>query len=211
MLIVIKLLISVVLLMLSVIVYADNLGHRLGKKLSTTLPENSVELYNTLIEATDQYQQIKYIEFDVRELKTGELIVFHDATFKKGLRQHFKKKVSDTAYDEIKHLCLKKSTERSCYKIPRVKDILEVSKKLKRKKRVLIELKKISDKGKNKLIDLMNRYKEQVDMGIIISVGRFDKLFSKKWCLDFNRSGYSIMQTHRKKDPNINNLCEKFN
>lgn len=202
-----KKIILVVLLVSCVTSYADNLGHRLGKKAFTNLPENSIEIYKKLIRATELHKDIEYIEFDVQELKTGELIVFHDSNFKHGFRPKFKKKVYKSSYSDIKDLCLKKSPKGSCYKIPMVKEILEESKKLEKKIKVLIEIKKITDAGKDKLIFLMNSYKEDVDMDIIIGNGRFNKMFSKKWCSDFNNAGYSIMQTHVKKDPRKNNLC----
>ncbi len=59
-------------------VNAGNLGHRLGGDIYK--PENTLYAYNKALKSLQNKKEFKNVEFDIRESKDGELIVFHDQT-----------------------------------------------------------------------------------------------------------------------------------
>ena len=64
----------ILLYLLSTLIYAKNIGHRLGGDIYT--PENTLFSYKKL---QKHMNKVIFVEFDVRETKDHELIVFHDS------------------------------------------------------------------------------------------------------------------------------------
>lgn len=117
--------------------------------------ENTVE---SLTAANDIL--VDYVELDVQELADGEIIVFHDPSFKRlgGLN----KKVEDTTWPEISELQLKDKSKRGF--IPRFDEYLELARE--KNQKLLIEIKvnpKDSDDFIKNVIDLVYE-KDMIDM-----------------------------------------------
>lgn len=121
--------------------------------------DNAVEnTFESLKAANDIL--VDYVELDVQELADGEIIVFHDSSFKRlaGLN----KKVENTTWPEIADLNIKDKNKTG--KIPRFDEYLDLSKELDQK--LLIEIKvnpKDSDDFIKNVIDLVYS-KDMIDM-----------------------------------------------
>ncbi len=121
--------------------------------------DNAVEnTFESLKAANDIL--VDYVELDVQELADGEIIVFHDSSFKRlaGLN----KKVENTTWPEIADLNIKDKNKTG--KIPRFDEYLDLAKELDQK--LLIEIKvnpKDSDDFIKNVIDLVYS-KDMIDM-----------------------------------------------
>ena len=111
--------------------------------------ENTVE---SLKEANDIL--VDYVELDVQELADGEIIVFHDPSFKR--LGNLNKKVEDATWSEISDLRLKDKKKTGL--IPRFDEYLDLAKELNQK--LLIEIKvnpKDSDSFIKNVIELVDQ------------------------------------------------------
>ena len=184
---------------------SQNLGHRLGGDIYK--PENTLFSYNKALKLQKK-KSFVYVEFDVRETKDGELIIFHDSTIKRlvpknshnlrVLKKHLKKKkferiyIKDLTLSEISHLLLQKKAH-----IPTLKEVLEASIKWKLKKPMHIEIKQLdSDKARYKLVELITQYNKKIDISIIAFRKYFYKSFpfSPRWIQLFKEKGIEAYQ-----------------
>lgn len=97
---------------------------------------------------------VDYVELDVQELADGEIIVFHDPSFKR--LGNLNKKVEDATWSEISDLRLK--DKKNTGLIPRFDEYLDLAKELNQK--LLIEIKvnpKDSDSFIKNVIELVDQ------------------------------------------------------
>lgn len=97
---------------------------------------------------------VDYVELDVQELADGEIIVFHDPSFKR--LGNLNKKVEDATWSEISDLRLKDKKKTGL--IPRFDEYLDLAKELNQK--LLIEIKvnpKDSDSFIKNVIELVDQ------------------------------------------------------
>jgi len=169
----------VVLLMivLSILTNAENLGHRLGGDVYKY--ENTLVCYKKALKTLQQKKKFKYVEFDIRETKDHELVVFHDSEIERIIPQNrynikvlarvLKKKrfqqirIKDLTLKEVRELLIAKDVH-----VPTLENVLESSIKWNLKKPINIEIKSLkSDEARYKLINLIKKYNKKLDIGLI--------------------------------------------
>lgn len=199
--------VSLLLILLSSCATSSNLGHRLGADVLTHLPENSIEALKEALATLQYNKKFEYLEFDVRETSTGELIVFHDSSLKRMTNSKNSASVENSTFSDIRQLCLKNSPKGLCYQIPTPNEVLNVISNAGASKPVLIDIKNISTEGKNKLLATVDKFKNDLSINFIMSKRGFSKLFTQQWCDEFRTRGYVVMQTRKPKIPEVNDLC----
>lgn len=204
------LLLAGILLLTTLQVNAKNLGHRLGGSAIKSLPENSLQVYRAVLLDLQNHKDFIYVEFDIQETLTGELIVMHDDNLQRMVPKETLRNIEQIPFTEIMKLCLIDSPKGLCYRIPTPKEVMIESVKGKLTKPIMIEIKNMTSIGKNNLIKTLNKYKNKLNLNIIISKKRFERMFTRKWCEDFSSNGYFVMETRKRKNPKSNNLCNQL-
>jgi len=165
------------IVVLSILTNAENLGHRLGGDVYKY--ENTLVCYKKALKTLQQKKKFKYVEFDIRETKDHEIVLFHDSKIErvipknrhnmKVLKRVLKKKkfkqikVKDLTLNEVRELLIAKDVQ-----IPTLEDVLASSIKWNLKKPMHIEIKSLnSDKARYKLIDLLKKYNKKLDISLI--------------------------------------------
>jgi len=210
---------------LSILINAENLGHRLGGDVYKY--ENTLNCYKKALKKLQQKKKFKNVEFDIRETKDHEIVVFHDSTIKriipknrhniKVLKRVLKKKkfkqirVKDLTLKEIKKLLIAKDVY-----IPKLEDVLDASIRWNLKKPMHIEIKSLnSDEARYKLIDLVKRYNKKLDITLIAFRKNFYKSFPfyPRWINILKKNNIKAYQIDKYSFTNNNSLCfssEKF-
>jgi len=175
------------IVVLSILINAENLGHRLGGNVYKY--ENTLVCYKKALKNLQQKKEFKNVEFDVRETKDHALVVFHDNKIEriipknrnnlKVLKRVLKKKkfekirIKDLTLKEVRRLLIAKDVY-----VPTLEDVLESSIKWNLKKPMHIEIKFLkSDEARYKLIDLVNKYNKKLDIVLIAFHRNFYKSF----------------------------------
>jgi len=175
------------IILLSILANAENLGHRLGGDVYKY--ENTLVCYKKALKNLQQKKNFKYVEFDIRETKDHELVVFHDSKIERVIPQNkhnikiltrvltknkFEKiRIKDLTLKELRALSIAKDVH-----VPTLEDILESSVKWNLKKPMHIEIKFLhSDEARYKLIDLIAKYNKKLDIVLIAFRRHFYKSF----------------------------------
>jgi len=188
------------------IIEAKNLGHRLGGDIYK--PENTLYSYKKAITNLYKKEEFKNIEFDIRESKDGEIIVFHDSKIERivpsskhnlnVLKRVLKKKkfndirIKDLTAKEISKLLLKYNST-----IPTLKDILDASEKWKIRKPIYIEIKSLhTDNTRYKLIDIASFYNKKLDISLVAFRKSFltSFPFTERWIQLLQRKDLKVYQ-----------------
>jgi len=138
------------IILLSILANAENLGHRLGGDVYKY--ENTLVCYKKALKNLQQKKNFKYVEFDIRETKDHELVVFHDSKIERVIpknkhnikiltrvlkKNKFEKiRIKDLTLKELRALSIAKDVH-----VPTLGDILESSIKWNLKKPMHIEIK----------------------------------------------------------------------
>lgn len=198
--------IVVLMVIFSILMNAENLGHRLGGDVYK--PENTLFSYKKALKKLQHKKNFHYVEFDIRESKDGKLVVFHDSKIERTvpktkhnlliLKSILKKKKFNTI--KIKDLPLKiiskLQLEQKAH-IPTLKNVLEASVKWKLKKPMKIEIKLIrSDKARYKLIETILNYNKKLDISLIAFSKNFYKSFPlpSRWIKVFKDNNLKFYQ-----------------
>ena len=192
------------------LVYANNnLGHRLGGDIYK--PENTLYSYEKALSLLQNKKNFFHIEFDIRESKDGELIVFHDQKISRVvpdtkhnrnvLKTILKKKSFNQIY--IKDLKAKTITRlllKNNASIPTLEDVLQFSLLHDVKKPIYIEIKKIdTDYARAKMIELVAKYSETLNIIFIAFSKNFYVSFPnpERWIKYFQKYNLRVYQIGR--------------
>ena len=209
------------IVVLSILINAENLGHRLGGDVYQY--ENTLNCYKKALKNLQQKKKFQYVEFDVRETKDHGLVVFHDSKIKrvipknrqnlKVLRKVLKKKkfkqirVKDLTLKEIKKLLIAKDVH-----IPTLEEVLASSVKWNLKKPMHIEVKSLrSDEARYKLIDLVKKYNKKLDIALIAFRKNFYKSFPfpPRWIALLKKNGIEAYQIDKYAFTDGSALCSR--
>lgn len=158
----------------------DNAGHRGGGHgYGGHLQENTIEALRALAacDAASLMHTFAYLELDIHETADGELVVFHDATLKRALPEGHSINAAPTAALVQQGLDARVSPvsaltaaqvqsfhlggQEGCH-VPTLQKWLRVCLELGITKSLAVEVKTLqSDKGRQKLLDLLQGYLQQ--------------------------------------------------
>ncbi|CAA6813215.1 MAG: Unknown protein [uncultured Sulfurovum sp.] len=204
--------------------HAENLGHRLGGDVYGA--ENTIQTYKKAIKYLQKKKLFKYVELDIQETKDSQIVLFHDRTIKKlvpkskhnlkVLNKILKKKKFHKI--EIKDLTLKETSQlilEQDSKIPTLKEVLDISIKLKVYKPIHIEVKNLySDKARLKLIETVSKYTKLQDISFIAFKKNFYKSFpnTQRWLKVFQEHNLKFYQIdkHEFTKENLNNTPREY-
>ena len=194
------------ILVFSTLSNAENLGHRLGGDVYSH--ENTLVCYKKALKNLQHKKDFKYVEFDIRETKDHEIIVFHDSKIermipqnkhnKKVLTQILKKKkfkkirIKDLTLKEVRQLLITKNIT-----VPTLEEVLTSSIQWGLNKPMHIEVKSLnSDKARYKLIDLINKFNKKLDISIIAFRKNFYNSFpfTPRWIKVFKDNNIEAYQ-----------------
>lgn len=220
------------------------LGHRMGGGDGgfSKLPDNSlIALQSSLLgvngQPANQHRSDFVLEFDVRETKDHQLIIYHDVGFVNG------KKIYNMNLSEIKNYgyggkCKKRKACKSfnssdpLYAIPTLEDVLDYSVQWGLVKKMAVDIKHIySDEAKSKLFELLSRYRQNygsslnLDYSVFFIANKdgFKSTFARNeakvksfksqwsvrdWCLFVRDSGYPGVQNYG--NAGGGNFCSKY-
>ena len=190
-----------ILLLITTNISAKNLGHRAGggkKEFYSHLPENSlIALEQSLLELQFN-KDFLYLEFDIQETKDGEVVIFHDKTFRRMIDRKQNKaalekiaeenelsylkskmnliRIHDVTYEQLQTLHL---TDHPNQKIPTLEEFLELSKEIGLRKPMSVEIKYLySTEVKERVIELLEQFREDyMDNADIIFEEKYDMPF----------------------------------
>jgi len=181
---------------------AKNIGHRLGGDIYP--PENTLYAYEKLLKTIDK---AKDVEFDVRETKDHQLVVFHDEDLSrvvpKSLHNIAILKTMRFKTLKIQHLTLEQLKKLNLLhdaKIPTLEEVLQASGKWHVKKPLHVEVKLLhSDNGREKFIQTLIRHKKKLNLMITIFRKNFLKSFPypKRWLSLLKKHGIKMYQIDR--------------
>ncbi|CAA6800359.1 MAG: Unknown protein [uncultured Sulfurovum sp.] len=198
--------IFILIIVLFTNLHSENLGHRLGGDIYGA--ENTIHTYKKAIKNLQKKKLFKYVELDIQETKDSQIILFHDKTIEKlvpkskhnlkVLKNILKKKKFHKI--EIKDLTLKETSQlilEQNSKIPTLKELLDVSIKLKVYKPIHIEVKNLySDKARLELIELASTYSKHQKISFIAFQKNFYKSFpnTQRWLKIFQKNNLKFYQ-----------------
>jgi hypothetical protein len=198
--------IVLLIVIFSVLMNAENLGHRLGGDVYSH--ENTLVCYKKALKNLQYKKNFKHVEFDIRETKDNKIVVFHDRNIERIIpknkhnikiltkilkKKKFKKiRVKDLTLKEMTQLLIAKNVHA-----PTLEDVLKASIKWDLKKPIHIEVKSLhSDKARYKLIDLVNKYNKKLDISIIAFRKNFYNSFpfTPRWINIFKNNNIEAYQ-----------------
>ena len=188
------------------LINAENLGHRLGGDVYSH--ENTLVCYRKALKNLQHKKNFKNVEFDIRETKDNKIVVFHDRNIERIIpknnhnikiltkilkKKKFKKiRVKDLTLKEMTQLVIAKNIY-----VPTLEDVLKESIKWDVKKPIHIEVKSLhSDKARYKLIDLVNKYNQKLDISLISFRNNFYNSFpfTPRWISIFKNNNIEAYQ-----------------
>ena len=194
------------LLIGSIFVEAENLGHRLGGDVYSY--ENTLICYKKALTNLQSKKKFKNVEFDIQETKDNKIVVFHDREIKRLIPKNkhnlkvLKRVLKRKSFEKIRmrHLTLKEVKGLLLAKgvsIPTLEEVLISSVKWKLKKPMHIEVKTLhSDKARYQLIETINKYSKKLDMSLIAFPRNFYKSFpfTPRWIKLFQENHIEASQ-----------------
>lgn len=155
--------------------------------------DNGMEALDSVLDITDEkngYEHIKGFECDVRLTKDNQLVVLHDGNTKTMTRDKLDKNISDLTYEELKEIKIRNAGfyynglrnralllpdskrirkiigERlqKVTTVPLAFDMFEYLAAKNYKKEIVVELKEASDKNRDATIELINTYKNKLNI-----------------------------------------------
>jgi len=197
------------LLLLTITVYPNNIGHRLGGDIYK--PENTLYAYKKLLLNFRDDKNLNHIECDIRESLDGKLIIFHDEKISRVVPRTKKnllvlkkilvnKKFNNINLKDLDSTVLTKLHLLNDAKIPTLKEVLSISEKWKVRKPIHLEIKSLdSDQARMKLIELIKKYQNKLNISLIAYSSHFYKSFpfTKKWIKLFRKNNIIVTQLGR--------------
>ena len=196
-----------------------NDGHQLGGDLMADLSGNTIECFVRGIEAREVRDSWLYAECDIRETRDHRLVVFHDWDIhcvpnsdenQAALGEPVQKQaICDLTLEQIQGLRLECGSA-----IPTLVEVLEKARELQLKKPLLLEFKHLhSDAGREKLLELATRYRDehQVDIHFLAFIRNVKRCFPdpESWLARFSKAGFRVYQTFRPKTEEYD-LCKTW-
>lgn len=198
-----------------------NAGHQLGGDLYTDMPGNTCAVFCCAIRDFEKNADYLYSECDLRETKDNQIVIFHDWDIGDlvpdspenraalGVSKVTPIPIKDLTLAELKSLKL-----QGDYEIPSLEDVLQCAVKLKIQKPLILEIKVLhSDKGRNRVIVLAKKYRDE--HGIEIHFSAFRRNVSRsfprvrEWLSQFENAGFRVYQVYRPKTKAYD-LCESW-
>ena len=200
-----------------------NLGHRLGGDVISDHPENTLELFRMTIldRKLESDPEYLYSECDLRETADQEIVIFHDWDLSRLVPDTPEnrvaigaEKIDKQTIQELTLLQIKKLRLSGGEQVPTLEELLSCASELDLEKPLLLEIKLLhSDVGRQKAIELAQKYRDQHQMEIDFLAFRrnirrsFDD--PRKSLDKFKAAGFRVYQVYRDKTPN-NDICENW-
>ncbi len=198
---------KIVILFLTILAIANatNLGHRLGGDIYK--PENTLYVYKKALKTLQNKKDFKYVEFDIRESKDGELIVFHDSKIDR-IVPKTKHNLNLLKNKNFKNISIENLTAKTISKlilehnahIPTLEEVLQASVDWNLKKPIHVEIKALNtDKARMKLIKTVDKYTKKLDISFIAFSKHFYKSFPypPRWIHLFQKYNLNFYQIGR--------------
>ncbi len=155
--------------------------------------DNGMEALEAVLAVTgeqDRYNLIKGFECDVRLTRDNELVVLHDGNAKTISRSKFNKNIKDMTYEELRHIKIINADKyykgirsralvlpdskrvrsiisqrlQNTIVVPKAFEMFEFLAGKGYKKEIVLELKEASDKNRDATIELVNTFKDKLNI-----------------------------------------------
>jgi len=155
--------------------------------------DNGMEALEAVLAVTgeqDRYNLIKGFECDVRLTRDNELVVLHDGNAKTISRSKFNKNIKDMTYEELRHIKIINADKyykgirsralvlpdskrvrsiisqrlQNTIVVPKAFEMFEYLAGKGYKKEIVLELKEASDKNRDATIELVNTFKDKLNI-----------------------------------------------